>query len=287
MKNILIFLLSVALISCEEEAKPSKEIGSLGQLTYTGAIAADGCGWQIKIDSTYYSPINLPEEFLIQDNFINSSFEVTSDLFSCGLAPTMIPVVKVKRLPDATTTTIYWNETQCADPWGNSGEPSDLVKVQEMINYLEGEGIEPYTIQVKELKTLVSFCEACICSSGRQFVLRVDKEDLEEAEKLKFTSSACFLEDPMNSIEWLSDLKKQIEMSASPAGTRITQYSYKSECVLLIDDCVGCSDGLQKVYSYDKELICEFGGIDGRNTCSDFSNEAIDPILIFSSVEGD
>ena len=41
------------------------------------------------------------------------------------------------------------------------------------------------------------------------------------------------------------------------------------------------ADGLVLVYNCSGEVICEFGGIDGRNTCADFETEATNPVVLF------
>ena len=55
---------------------------------------------------------------------------------------------------------------------------------------------------------------------------------------------------------------------------QIIQYDYKNETVFLIDSCNGCNDNLTIIYNCKGEIICEFGGIAGLNTCPDFEKQA-------------
>jgi hypothetical protein len=64
-------------------------------------------------------------------------------------------------------------------------------------------------------------------------------------------------------------------------GAKIIQYTYKGESVFLVNLCKQCPDGLTTVYNCNEEAICEFGGIDGRNTCPDFS-QAVEGEVIWS-----
>lgn len=54
----------------------------------------------------------------------------------------------------------------------------------------------------------------------------------------------------------------------------IAQYYYKGQTVILIDDCSNCSDAMQEVYDCNGNVLCQFGGIAGLNTCPDFESKA-------------
>lgn len=53
---------------------------------YAGLPQADGCGWLIKVDTSYYSPVNLPEKY--QQNNLNVKLAYTkwNTKYQCGLA---------------------------------------------------------------------------------------------------------------------------------------------------------------------------------------------------------
>lgn len=94
----------------------------------------------------------------------------------------------------------------------------------------------------------------------------------------------CNVENPLEELQWLKDIKQTIQLSMGPAGTQIIQYFYNGEPVFWVDMCYMCADGLIRVYNCDGEVICEFGGIDGRNTCIDFDTEATDSTMLFKSI---
>ncbi len=95
----------------------------------------------------------------------------------------------------------------------------------------------------------------------------------------------CDVENPLEDLPWLKDIKLAIQLNMSPAGSQIIQYSYKGEYVFWVDVCFQCPDGVIAVYNCAGEVICEFGGIDGRNTCIDFETEATDSTNLFISIQ--
>ena len=95
----------------------------------------------------------------------------------------------------------------------------------------------------------------------------------------------CNSENPLEDLTWLKEIKTVFELNMSIAGTQIIQYQYKGEYVFWIDDCFHCADGLVVVRNCDEEIICEFGGIDGRNTCPDFQEHATDSTMLLDLVQ--
>ncbi|MCH7770781.1 MAG: hypothetical protein IIA49_07155 [Bacteroidetes bacterium] len=63
----------------------------------------------------------------------------------------------------------------------------------------------------------------------------------------------------------------------------IIQYWYNGNDVLLIDNCYQCADALSVVYDCEKNIVCEFGGIDGRNTCPDFYQIATNEEILYDN----
>ena len=95
---------------------------------------------------------------------------------------------------------------------------------------------------------------------------------------------ACQFSDPLEELDWLKQLKTGFDMSSQPAGSQIVMYTYQDQMVFWVDPCVNCSDGLISVYNCDGDVICEFGGIAGVDTCPDFSVEATDRQVLYTNV---
>lgn len=91
----------------------------------------------------------------------------------------------------------------------------------------------------------------------------------------------CCLDDPTESIDWLKDIKVQMTQTAKPTGGQIIQYNYLGECVFWIDNCYNCADNLIVIYDAEQNIVCQFGGIIGLNTCPDFEKEATDEKVLF------
>jgi len=98
------------------------------------------------------------------------------------------------------------------------------------------------------------------------------------------TNTVCTVENPIESIDWLKNLKTTFEQRMGPAGGQIIQYEYEGDCVFWVDDCFNCLDKLVQVYDYDKNLVCEFGGISGKDTCPGFLEVAKDSTMLFNGV---
>ncbi|HNZ81627.1 MAG: DUF6970 domain-containing protein [Bacteroidales bacterium] len=86
----------------------------------------------------------------------------------------------------------------------------------------------------------------------------------------------CKVDDPMNELVWLKSI---IAEAVNPIT--IHSCSYKNHEGFLVDFCVNCPDGLVVFFDCDSNVLCEFGGIDGRNTCPDFELEVMNKELIY------
>jgi hypothetical protein len=95
----------------------------------------------------------------------------------------------------------------------------------------------------------------------------------------------CNTANPLEDIPWLNEIKTVMEMNTRMAGSQIISYSYKGEHVFWIDRCYNCADDIKTVYNCQGEVICEFGGIAGLNTCPDFHSEASDSTMLFNNVQ--
>lgn len=93
--------------------------------------------------------------------------------------------------------------------------------------------------------------------------------------------NACDTDDPLNDTPWLKDLKEQFDKDMSPTRQIIIQYSYNGETVFYVDYCNLCSDALITVYDCEKNVVCEFGGTAGKNTCPDFTEKTTDKKILY------
>ncbi|MFC2090915.1 DUF6970 domain-containing protein [Bacteroidota bacterium] len=91
----------------------------------------------------------------------------------------------------------------------------------------------------------------------------------------------CDVENPLEELIWLMELR---DMNDSNTGiVEIYKCNYKELEGFLIDLCVGCPDGLVEFYDCEGNVICEFGGFDGRNTCPDFESSVTNMELIWTN----
>lgn len=95
--------------------------------------------------------------------------------------------------------------------------------------------------------------------------------------------TTCNIDNPLETIQWLKEIRDGFDMQANPLPKKIIQYFYQGECVFLIDGCVGCADNLTTVYNVNQDVICEFGGIAGVDTCPDFDTEATGEIILYGN----
>ena len=274
----LILLCSCAdestIIECFPDAKNAKLLVDLGP------IEVDGCGWHIQTVEDEYYAVNLPTQSKIDSLYIFAPIEELDDQFTCYGGETF-QHARLSYSHD-NLRKIYWNETQCNDPWQRSA--NQLETLLAMKAYLMSQNIEVYSAKLVDLQTGWAYCAACSCGTGRYFMLYIHNDDLAKAEKLGFYNPSCDYGDPLTEIGWLKELKQTFDQSTQAAGARIIQYEYNDQCVFLIDDCYNCADGLLRVFDAEQNLLCEFGGIDGRNTCPDFYEKASKQVILYSNI---
>jgi hypothetical protein len=90
--------------------------------------------------------------------------------------------------------------------------------------------------------------------------------------------------DAFNELEWLNNIRHEFDSNMQWAGEQIIQYEYDGGCVFLIDACHNCPDNMTHVYNAAYELICQFGGIAGLNTCPGFNEAATNERYLYNSV---
>jgi len=106
------------------------------------------------------------------------------------------------------------------------------------------------------------------------------KDDIKLMPAREYCGTTNTLED----LAWLKEIKTTMEMNANATGGQIVAYKYNGADVFMIDDCYNCADKAILVYNCDGEVICEFGGISGQNTCPDFNDQATDSLMLFNNV---
>ncbi len=89
------------------------------------------------------------------------------------------------------------------------------------------------------------------------------------------------INNPLQELKWLTELVEVIK--DNPVKIEIYKCIYNYQEGFLIDRCVGCPDGLVEFYDCDGNVICEFGGFDGRNTCPDFESSVSNMELIWTN----
>jgi hypothetical protein len=84
-----------------------------------------------------------------------------------------------------------------------------------------------------------------------------------------------------SNVDWLRSIIENAQQSNSK--TEVIRYQYKGETVYYIDTCLGCADSMRQVYNCPGEVICQFGGIAGFNTCPDFESTATNKKVIWKN----
>jgi hypothetical protein len=88
---------------------------------------------------------------------------------------------------------------------------------------------------------------------------------------------SCGVSNPAQDLPWLKQLIENHTPDSSADSkeyyppAEIVSHAYKGKTVYLVDMCMQCPDNLTTVVNCEGQVICEFGGIAGRNTCPDFS----------------
>ena len=81
-------------------------------------------------------------------------------------------------------------------------------------------------------------------------------------------------------LSWLQTIIQNAQQNSSKA--EVIRYRYNNQTVYFINTCIDCADSMAQVYSCSGEVICQFGGIAGLNTCPDFKDNAINKKVIWS-----
>src|SRR5688572_26110444 len=80
---------------------------------------------------------------------------------------------------------------------------------------------------------------------------------------------------------WLKTIIKNAQQNSSKA--EVIRYWYNGQTVYYINTCIDCADSMSQVHTCTGEVICQFGGIAGFNTCPDFNDTATDKKVIWKN----
>ena len=79
--------------------------------------------------------------------------------------------------------------------------------------------------------------------------------------------------DSANLPDWLKEKISGFKKSGNDRA-RVQAYRYQGATVYMVEECLGCPDAMAVVYATNGDVLCEFGGIAGSNSCPDFDREA-------------
>ncbi len=83
--------------------------------------------------------------------------------------------------------------------------------------------------------------------------------------------------------DWYKELTSQYK-SWSDIKVEVYSYTYNAQMVIAVQTVEPtCCDMMDVVYDCSGNVICQFGGIAGLNTCPDFATTATDKKLIFKN----
>lgn len=87
----------------------------------------------------------------------------------------------------ADTQEYTYVQTQCADPWDQTGFRDDEATASRVQAYLENQGITVFDVSLRTSEPVAVTCAACHCPSGWYFVVRALESDAAALEALSFS----------------------------------------------------------------------------------------------------
>ncbi len=69
-----------------------------GEIIWTGAVAADGCGFVIQTGGYTFHPLNLPSEYEQDSLKVWVDLRFSEERFFCGIIPESLVSVEVKQI---------------------------------------------------------------------------------------------------------------------------------------------------------------------------------------------
>ena len=103
MKKIFFILFSLAgVLACttDDVTQKSVEVQSSSEkitavIVNEGEPMWDGCGWVMYIDSTRYKPVELANEFKVNELSVKITYAAKGTDYRCGLAALPIPEIEI------------------------------------------------------------------------------------------------------------------------------------------------------------------------------------------------
>jgi len=84
-QNFKLLLLTLFIVALSTSACKKTELAYTdATVINAGAVAADGCGWVIRIGDTNYSPTNLDEKFKETELKVSIRYQTLASKFECG-----------------------------------------------------------------------------------------------------------------------------------------------------------------------------------------------------------
>lgn len=83
----------------------------------------------------------------------------------------------------------YFNETGCANPWDGSCVYDSFTYPAYkscITNYLSSEQVQVRDVSFETDSTIMSFCYACHCTTGRKIIVDVSSGDRNRLQQLGF-----------------------------------------------------------------------------------------------------
>ena len=71
---------------------------------------------------------------------------------------------------------VFYNETQCADPWENATNEKD--KIENVKTFINSLGIQPISINIDQ-NGEAQACLACACLTGNRIIVKIHKDEVE------------------------------------------------------------------------------------------------------------
>ena len=98
----LVLLVSIQL-GCKKETNKAKPLGITKKanalIINTGPVAADGCGFLVKVDSNFYHADNLPSQFQRDSLIVDIDYISLTTKFQCSMNPNnILPVIHINTI---------------------------------------------------------------------------------------------------------------------------------------------------------------------------------------------